>query len=449
MRLNQALTGLGRRLWHSVVESTQDAEPKMFIFGLFGLFGFPLYYWIWTYLFPQPYENLPLRLACVVISAPALLIHHWPGPARPYIPIYWYSAAIFYGPFFFFFMLLQNHVNTVWSGSFLAAILLSILLFDILNALIILFIGVFLGFVAHALFGNGPIPWGHLIEQLPVYAFTVVVMGVFSLQIARERRAKIATATAMGGHIAHELRTPLATVRAVNSITAESLAKLLAESCPDAHRKAPGETLSKADRALLADASATIEREVDHMSMVIDLTLANTGIRRLREQDLTVIGSEELVRTAIARYPFKDPSHRAWIRIDPADGFELLTIPSLMYHVIFNLLKNSIWSIRAAGRGKNGEIRIWFEPGDQINRLHFRDNGQGIPQAVISHVFSPFFSTRANGTGLGLHFCRTVMHRFGGDIRCRSRSDHFTEMVLELPVVVDRERLPSGGHQRI
>ena len=429
----QPLSGLGEKLWHSVVESTHDAEPKMLIFGLFGLIGFPSYYWIWTYLFPQPYENLPLRIVCLVISAPALLIHHWPKAARPYIPVYWYLATILYGPFFFFFLLLQNHANTVWSGSFLASILLAILLFDILNALIVVLIGVSLGFLAHALFGNGPIPWENLIEQTPVYAFTIVGMGIFSLQIARERRAKIEAATAMGGHIAHELRTPLATIRAVNEIMGQCLASTTISGNQQGGGRDVTLAIPKAQMSLLSKAPTTVLREIDHMSMVIDLTLANTGIRRFQEEDMVIMDSLELVQTAIARYPFKDSMSSAWVRVESSEGIAIRVVPSLFYHVIFNLLKNSIWSIRAAGRGPVGEIRISSEPGSGVNRLYIRDNGQGIPPRVMTRIFSPFFSTRQSGTGLGLHFCRSVMQRFGGDIRCRSEPGRFTEMVLEFP----------------
>ena len=103
-------------------------------------------------------------------------------------------------------------------------------------------------------------------------------------------------------------------------------------------------------------------------------------------------------------------------------------------HVLFNLLKNSIYAIQAAGRSDTGDILIRAAPGRTFNRLYIRDNGHGIPSHLLPRLFDPFFSTRPNGTGLGLHFCRSVMQRLGGDIRCHSLAGEYTEFVLEFPV---------------
>ncbi|NTW10878.1 MAG: hypothetical protein HGA26_05925, partial [Chlorobiaceae bacterium] len=54
-------------------EILDHAEPNLGIIGAFTSFGYPIYYIIWTYLFPQPYENLPLRLFCTVLTIPCML----------------------------------------------------------------------------------------------------------------------------------------------------------------------------------------------------------------------------------------------------------------------------------------------------------------------------------------------------------------------------------------
>lgn len=416
----------------------------MVVFGAFGLIGFPLYYVIWEYLFPQPYESITLRLLGMCVALPAILIKRWPRSARRYIPLYWYLGSIIYAPFFFTFMLLQNHVNTVWSGSLVIAILLVVMLYDFVNAAVMLVIGMTAAFCAYSLTTPSPIPWDRFVEQLPVYVFTLVTAGVFNLQIAREKRAKIAAAMALGGHIAHELRTPLAAIRAGADFMDSHLQRILTHD-RYLHEERPGSDMNSDDRQLILETPGIIARDVDHAFLVIDLALANTGIRPYGPHELGLIRIMPAVTSAVMRYPFKNPDQRKWIQIDANPCFAVRVIPVLLDHLVFNLLKNAVYAIQAAGRSETGEIRIWAETGGRFNRLHVRDNGDGIPTAILSRIFDPFFSARLNGTGLGLHFCRTVMNRFDGDIACRSEPGKFAELILEFPAIAGASTTRIGG----
>lgn len=438
MRIAHLIGNVYRRLVSSVVESAEDAEPRMFFFGLFGVVGYPLYYLVWEYLFPQAYESLGLRIACMCVAAPALGVRHWPKPARRHVALYWYFAILFCVPFFFVFMTLQNQINTAWSGSLVVAVLLVAILFDIANAIVMLLLGIAGAIACYAALGSAPIPWSRFIEQTPVYLFTLAAAGVFTRELAREQRAKIAAAMALGGHIAHELRTPLVAMRAAADFIDTQLDLFLSKSPSGSNGSQPAAIPSE-DERLLHQAPQIISREVDHAFLVIDLALANTGIRPYGAHEIRTLHIVPAVEAAISRYPFKDLEQRSWIRIGSDICFQVRIIPVLLDHLVFNILKNAVYAIQAAGRGTGGEIRIWAETGHRANRLHFRDNGQGIPAAVVGRIFNPFFSTRVNGAGLGLHFCRTVMNRFDGEVHCRSELGRYTEMILEFPVLADRE----------
>ncbi len=441
MRIGHSIAQLYRRLVRSIVESAEDAEPKLFILGLLSTVGFPLYYVIWAYIFPQPYENLGLRVAGMCIAAPALFIGHWPKSAHRYVAAYWYFSILFCAPFFFTFMLLQNDANTVWSMSLLVSATLVMLAFDLLNAALMLILGFGFALLAYGALATRPIPWHNLIEQVPIYAFAAITVAVFNHAIARETRAKTAAAMALGGHIAHELRTPLASMRAAAELIEEQLPHLLNVDPAIDTRRAPP-LIDAEDRRLLVTAPTTIMQEVNHALMVIDLTLVNTGISPYGTHELKTLRIIRAVKSAIDRYPFKDSNQRSWVRIDSSTSFNVRVFPVLLDHLIFNLVKNAIYAIQAAGRTDIGKIEIHAEPGRHLNRLHVIDNGIGIPPPIIGKIFNPFFSTRVNGTGLGLHFCRTVMMRFGGDIACRSEPGHRTELVLEFPAIETGEPPP-------
>lgn len=108
-------------------------------------------------------------------------------------------------------------------------------------------------------------------------------------------------------------------------------------------------------------------------------------------------------------------------------GDELLII-----HVLFNLLKNAIYYVRAAGKGN---ISIRIENGDKYNFLYFKDTGQGINAKVLPHIFERFFSRTYHGTGIGLAYCKLVMQNLDGDITCRSKEFEYTEFKLSFPKI--------------
>jgi len=106
-------------------------------------------------------------------------------------------------------------------------------------------------------------------------------------------------------------------------------------------------------------------------------------------------------------------------------GNQLLTI-----HIIFNLLKNALYYIKSVGKG---EIYIWLELGEEMNKLCFKDTAKGISSNELPHVFERFYSNTQGGSGIGLAFCKMTMEQFGGDIHCESVEGDYAEFVLSFP----------------
>ena len=65
------------------------------------------------------------------------------------------------------------------------------------------------------------------------------------------------------------------------------------------------------------------------------------------------------------------------------------------------------------------------------------DQGSGIPPEVAEQLFTPFFTTKHEGMGLGLSMCRTVLEQHGGELRYRSNIPHGTVFTFSLPVQND------------
>ncbi|MDK9759645.1 hybrid sensor histidine kinase/response regulator, partial [Vibrio sp. D173a] len=109
----------------------QYAEPNLTLVGWMGFVGFPVYYIVWELLFPQPYENLPLRVFCSMLFFGIIYRHRFPFRWRKYLPAYYQVATTICLPGFFFYMLLMNNWSNVWVMSFMAATFLHILLVHI------------------------------------------------------------------------------------------------------------------------------------------------------------------------------------------------------------------------------------------------------------------------------------------------------------------------------
>ncbi len=86
--------------------------------------------------------------------------------------------------------------------------------------------------------------------------------------------------------------------------------------------------------------------------------------------------------------------------------------------------------------GRTGEIRIETRCDDKEIVIQIADSGCGIPDAELTRIFDPFFSTRevGQGTGLGLTVSRDIVRAHGGRIEVASQVGEGTTFTIYLPV---------------
>jgi two-component system CAI-1 autoinducer sensor kinase/phosphatase CqsS len=429
----ELLTKSYRRLYRSVAVSSVYAIPKMFFFGAVAAAGFPLYYYVWVYLFPQPYENLSLRLAGSVIAAPLLFTKHWPSWTRSILPVYWFFVLTFCLPFFFTYMLLQNGVDSVWPMSAIAAVLLLFVVVDSFSAIVIEVVGVSAAFGIFTIHGGDQISWAEFSVLVPVVIFALVTGVAFNLGNEREQRARSLAARALGAYVAHELGNPLTTISASAKETKEYVPALVDTYRTAKRLRLDVPPISESHLEFLERVGNMTQVEVDYSLMIIDMVLKKAGAGSARIDEQEELGILGCAQRAVDNYAFKSSQDRERVRIDKGADFAIYANDTLLRHVLFNLLQNALYAIKAARRHDTGVIRVWAVPGHRTNCLHVRDNGVGMSREIAARAFDPFFTTRDRGTGLGLHFCRDVMQQFGGDIYCKSSADHFTEFILSFP----------------
>lgn len=380
-----------------------------------GCLGMPLYYVVWTRWFPQEYENLPLRLLGVLLCLPALCT-----PARLRAGAWWRSyefvGVSYVLPFFFSFMLLKNHGSAVWSQSLLVGLMV-LFQFDWLWALASLACGVVAACAAFA-FCDDPafLIQPRLLEQLPIYLFTIVFVSVAKVGRRVLEREKLAGMAQALGVVSHELRTPLASVAA----NVRGIERALDGAAAD---------VPAADAEAVADALARIRHDVRHMNQMVDLFLASATAMNRQLSACEPVAMSDVVRAVVERYPFADEAERARVEVVIRSDFSFRGRRELSVVVLLNLLRNALKALRRAGRGR---VRIVVDGAGA--RVRVLDSGCGIPARQLPLIFERFHSYPPHaGAGIGLALCKDIVQAWEGRIRCRSRERAYTVFTLEFP----------------
>jgi two-component system sensor histidine kinase HydH len=136
------------------------------------------------------------------------------------------------------------------------------------------------------------------------------------------------------------------------------------------------------------------------------------------------ISVRELVKTVIDDL---DVPKRIQI-ILPTQDTRIFVDVKQMQTVFSNLIVNAIQAIDDKGR-----IMIQVLDSDGNTVIKVIDNGHGIRKENLHHIFEPLFTTKQNGTGLGLASCKAAIESHGGTINCASIVNRGAVFTIKLP----------------
>ena len=119
-----------------------------------------------------------------------------------------------------------------------------------------------------------------------------------------------------------------------------------------------------------------------------------------------------------------------------------MEIPTSFYHVFINIIKNGYDAME-----QGGELTVRVSDANDRKSVlaTFSDNGHGIPVGIMGDVTKPFFTTKEDGTGLGLPLCKKISKGFGGDIVLRNRKTGGCEVSVMIPLVRPRGGAGNAG----
>jgi two-component system, LuxR family, sensor histidine kinase DctS len=218
-----------------------------------------------------------------------------------------------------------------------------------------------------------------------------------------EATARLATMGEISSMLAHELNQPLA---AISSYTAGAL-NVLARAGDAGSSAAPADT-SMLRRAL--EQANTQARRAGQIIRSVHEFVKKREPRRERVSIPQVVDGIRALVELQARQSY------VTLQFDLAPGLPpVLADRLLLEQVLLNLTRNGIEAMQAidperrilriAAAGSQGQVAV-----------SVIDNGHGIPPEVAERLFSPFFSTKAEGMGMGLSICRTAIEFHGGTL---------------------------------
>lgn len=378
-------------------------------------------------------HNIPILIGAVMLTLPLSLKQWWPGQYQKYLGWYFLVVLGYTLPFFFAFSLFENPQSFVLHVGFLVSMFFLGLLVDWIILGLMSFWCMTMAFFVYRLVTSVPQIPQHYVSLVIISLIFVIYCAIFKEKNELVQQEKILTMKLLSGSIAHELRTPLASITSIARGTRKFLPDLLHAYQLAQEAQLPVKQINKVYLEGLGRSMDNLENASRQGLVVIDMLLMKIKHSGLEEKAVCAI--DECVEQALGDYPLIE-SERLAIHLNKENAFLFEGNRVLTVHVMFNLLKNALYSLKEANKG---EILIWFENGKQDNRMHFKDTGKGIDRVELENIFLLFYSKTRTGTGLGLSFCKLVMREIGGDIVCRSEKDQYTEFILIFPKVAKKK----------
>lgn len=272
--------------------------------------------------------------------------------------------------------------------------------------------------------------YGFLANQLSIILDRIRVYARVLHKTAMDHAEKMQVMQSLSANIAHEMRTPLSGIRASISGCEEYFGPMLRAYDNCSKTDPAGYPPIREDyMARFMATPKRVQLMIDQANNVIDMLLMNLRENALDNKLLHPIDAAALVHQAVDRYPFKS-GEREKLVLQLDDNFSFLGVESLCIYILFNLLKNAYYSIQSA---QKGDIHIVLKQGASANYLVFRDTGLGIDENIVGRIVEGFFTTKHDGTGAGLAFCKRTVESFGGQISCRSQLGSYAEFTIMLP----------------
>ena len=441
-----------KKLHLAASRSTEYSRRHFKLYGYLSVL-LPLGYIIDQLVGKPHFDTLAIRTTAFILCIPLLMVDKVNSAYSKYIPAYFVLLIAYVFPFTYGFMLTFNAAFTpegqesemLWILQYFISLFLFIQLTH--SGLLSTFLWSAASFacVLPVVFLDH-VNWDEIqrVMLYPISAYlTALILGIITNRnVDYVNSEKLRAASALGSNIAHELRTPLASIRTRARGIGKHLDDLVAgyETAKASGLDVPN--ISARRIVELEAGLSAIEDEVEYSNTIINMLLINTSDKPISEWDFDIFNAGSCVEEAVARYPFNNSAEKKLISIEVEDDFSISAPRLMVVHVLFNLIKNGLYSVQRSGKGS---VVIRLETAKGRNLISVQDSGAGIPTNIQGQIFDRFFTTIhfGQGAGIGLSFCKMVMQGIEGEIQCESEEGEYTTFRLYFPEVGPLENARS------
>lgn len=257
---------------------------------------------------------------------------------------------------------------------------------------------------------NEPIEWkrkdeiGQLVAE---YNKMVSKLDASAAALAKSERES--AWREMARQVAHEIKNPLTPMK----LSLQYLQKAIDENSPAA-------------KTLSTTVAKTLVEQIDHLSQIAGefSQFANIG-----NPNNEVIEINSIIRTVVQLYSNTENFTITYTGL--SQPVKVYGDKTHINRLITNLLQNAVQAVPAT---KRAEIKVDESLHNNNIIITVTDNGSGIPQDVQAQIFTPNFTTKTSGTGLGLAMCKGIVEQAKGKIWFTTIPGKGTSFFVELPL---------------
>ena len=243
--------------------------------------------------------------------------------------------------------------------------------------------------------------------SLHIYASGIDVTEIKELQRRTHLAEKLAAVGTLSAGLAHEIRNPLNSAQLQLQLLERRLRKQSSEP------------------RLLGPISL-VQGEIQRLSDLVQDFLDFARPSRLRRVEIDLV---ELVAQVLELLTPSAQTEGISVKMRVVERVPVVVDGDKIRQVVLNLMRNAIEAVEPGGL-----VEVDVERRAHGAAVRVRDNGPGLSDEVRRHIFEPFFSTKATGTGLGMAICHSLVSQHGGDIQVSS-SERGTTVEVMLPGV--------------
>ena len=247
--------------------------------------------------------------------------------------------------------------------------------------------------------------------------------------------ARLATVGEMASLLSHELNQPLA---AISSYATGSLNLLQSAAA----------TMQPPDHS--ADLQLAMRRIAEQAERAGKVIKSVHDFVRRRDQVREPIAPQALLDAVMPLVRLQARKLAVRVQMEVDESCEpVLCDRTMVEQVLLNLARNGMQAMQLTGTGRRGEKLLTLRVRPAASNAKSRwvefaviDHGEGIAEDVARQLFTPFFTTKAEGMGLGLSLCRTVIEQHGGFLGYEAVQPHGTIFTFTLPVSAQLAAVP-------